>query len=136
MARRRTCWAWPTGWPPLTRPASRRTRRWHANESSKSGSTKPRTGKKVWQLSRSGARPASPAADGKAGRPPMPVLERPAGNIRYQVTGNAGPALLLSHGFGATSAMFAGNVPALADTHRVVTWDLRGHGGSEYPADP
>jgi pimeloyl-ACP methyl ester carboxylesterase len=66
----------------------------------------------------------------------MPVLERPAGNIRYQVTGSAGPALLLSHGFGATSAMFAGNVPALADTHRVVTWDLRGHGGSEYPADP
>jgi len=66
----------------------------------------------------------------------MPVLERTAGNIRYQVTGNAGPALLLSHGFGATSAMFAGNVPALADTHRVVTWDLRGHGGSEYPADP
>ena len=65
----------------------------------------------------------------------MPVLERPAGNIRYQVTGSAGPALLLSHGFGATSAMFAGNVAALAATHRVVTWDLRGHGGSDYPAD-
>ncbi len=66
----------------------------------------------------------------------MPVLERPAGNIRYQVTGSGGPALLLSHGFGATSAMFAGNVAALAATHRVVTWDLRGHGGSDYPADP
>jgi pimeloyl-ACP methyl ester carboxylesterase len=66
----------------------------------------------------------------------MPVLERPAGNIRYQVTGSGGPALLLSHGFGATSAMFAGNVAALATTHRVVTWDLRGHGGSDYPADP
>lgn len=66
----------------------------------------------------------------------MPVLERPAGNIRYQVTGSDGPALLLSHGFGATSAMFAGNVTALAATHRVVTWDLRGHGGSDSPADP
>ena len=66
----------------------------------------------------------------------MPILQRPAGNIRYQVTGNAGPALLLSHGYGATSAMFAGNVAALAATHRVVTWDLRGHGGSDYPADP
>ncbi|HEY7325921.1 MAG TPA: alpha/beta fold hydrolase [Streptosporangiaceae bacterium] len=66
----------------------------------------------------------------------MPVLERPAGNIRYQVTGSAGPALLLSHGFGATSAMFAANVAALSATHRVVTWDLRGHGGSDYPADP
>jgi pimeloyl-ACP methyl ester carboxylesterase len=66
----------------------------------------------------------------------MPVLERPAGDIRYQVTGNAVPALLLSHGFGATSAMFADNVTALSATHRVVTWDLRGHGGSDYPADP
>ena len=66
----------------------------------------------------------------------MPVLERPAGNIRYQVTGAAGPALLLTHGYGASSAMFAGNVAALAATHQVVTWDLRGHGGSDYPADP
>jgi pimeloyl-ACP methyl ester carboxylesterase len=66
----------------------------------------------------------------------MPVLERPAGNIHYQVTGSGGPGLLLSHGFGATSAMFAGNVAALAATHRVLTWDLRGHGGSDYPADP
>ena len=66
----------------------------------------------------------------------MPMLERPAGNIRYQVTGSAGPALLLTHGYGATSAMFAGNVTALTATHRVVTWDLRGHGGSDYPADP
>ena len=65
----------------------------------------------------------------------MPVLERPAGNISYQVTGNAGPALLLSHGYAATSAMFAGNVAALAATHRVVTWDLRGHGSSDYPHD-
>lgn len=66
----------------------------------------------------------------------MPVLERPAGNIRYDVTGSADPVLLLTHGYGATSAMFAGNLAALAETHRVVTWDLRGHGGSDYPADP
>lgn len=66
----------------------------------------------------------------------MPTLERPAGNISYQVTGSGGPALLLSHGYGATSAMFAGNLTALTATHRVVTWDLRGHGGSDYPADP
>lgn len=66
----------------------------------------------------------------------MPVLARPAGDVRYQVTGSSGPALLLTHGYGATSAMFAQNVDALAATHRVVTWDLRGHGGSDYPADP
>src|SRR5215469_15438466 len=66
----------------------------------------------------------------------MPVLERPAGNISYHDTGSDGPVLLLSHGYGATSAMFAGNVAALAAGHRrVVTWDIRGHGGSDYPSD-
>ncbi|MGH3303669.1 MAG: alpha/beta fold hydrolase [Streptosporangiaceae bacterium] len=66
----------------------------------------------------------------------MPVLARPAGDVHYQVTGETGPALLLTHGYGATSAMFAPNVAALAASHRVVTWDLRGHGRSGYPADP
>jgi pimeloyl-ACP methyl ester carboxylesterase len=66
----------------------------------------------------------------------MPVLARPAGEIHYQVTGETGPALLLTHGYGATSAMFAPNVAALAVGHRVVTWDLRGHGRSAYPTDP
>jgi pimeloyl-ACP methyl ester carboxylesterase len=66
----------------------------------------------------------------------MPMLQRPAGKVRYEVTGSAGPALLLTHGYGATSAMFGGNVTALAATHRVVTWDLRGHGASDSPADP
>lgn len=66
----------------------------------------------------------------------MPVLARPAGDIYYEVTGNSGPPLLLTHGYGATSAMFARNLAALAARHRVVTWDLRGHGRSEYPADP
>ncbi|HXW86815.1 MAG TPA: alpha/beta hydrolase [Streptosporangiaceae bacterium] len=65
----------------------------------------------------------------------MPVLARPAGDIYYQVTGSSGPPLLLTHGYGATSAMFAGNLAALAVGHRVITWDLRGHGRSEYPAD-
>jgi pimeloyl-ACP methyl ester carboxylesterase len=66
----------------------------------------------------------------------MPVLDRPAGYIHYEVTGTAGPLLLLSHGYGATSGMFRQNLAALAASHRVATWDLRGHGGSDYPADP
>ena len=43
---------------------------------------------------------------------------------------------LLSHGYGATSAMFDQNLAALWSGHRVITWDLRGHGGSDSPADP
>jgi pimeloyl-ACP methyl ester carboxylesterase len=66
----------------------------------------------------------------------MPVLERPGGGIHYQVSGSGSPALLLSHGFAATSAMFAANAPGLAVGRRVITWDLRGHGGSDSPADP
>jgi len=66
----------------------------------------------------------------------MPVLNRPGGNISYQVSGNGRPAVLLSHGFAATSAMFAANVAAISASHEVITWDLRGHGGSDYPADP
>jgi pimeloyl-ACP methyl ester carboxylesterase len=65
----------------------------------------------------------------------MPVLDRPAGGIRYHISGAGSPAVLLSHGFAATSAMFAANTPAIATRHQVITWDLRGHGGSESPAD-
>ncbi len=66
----------------------------------------------------------------------MPVLPRPGGSIHYQAAGSGQPALLLTHGFAATSAMFASNVPALAPRNLVLTWDLRGHGSSEYPASP
>jgi pimeloyl-ACP methyl ester carboxylesterase len=65
----------------------------------------------------------------------MPVLDRPAGGIRYHVSGAGRPAVLLSHGFAATSAMFSANTPVIAARHQVITWDLRGHGGSESPAD-
>lgn len=66
----------------------------------------------------------------------MPVLARPAGNLSYNVTGGGSPPLLLTHGYGATSAMFAPNTAALATGNKVVTWDLPGHGASGSPADP
>jgi pimeloyl-ACP methyl ester carboxylesterase len=66
----------------------------------------------------------------------MPVLARPGGSIRYQSSGSGSPALLLTHGYAATAAMFALNLPALSMRNQVLTWDLRGHGGSGYPADP
>ena len=55
--------------------------------------------------------------------------------LHCEITGS-GPALLLTHGFTGSSADFAKNVDALARTHTVITWDLRGHGRSEAPADP
>ena len=64
----------------------------------------------------------------------MAYLDRDGVRIHYECTG-AGPAVLLTHGFGASSRMFGANVDALAKDHMVVTWDLRGHGGSDYPDD-
>jgi pimeloyl-ACP methyl ester carboxylesterase len=65
----------------------------------------------------------------------LSALERDGVRIHYEIRGE-GPALLLTHGFSASSAMYAQNVDALAKSHRVITWDLRGHGASDSPADP
>jgi len=66
----------------------------------------------------------------------MPVLARPGGTISYEVTGSGRPPLLLTHGYGAAGAMFAQNLATASARNQVVTWDIRGHGGSESPADP
>jgi pimeloyl-ACP methyl ester carboxylesterase len=68
----------------------------------------------------------------------MPYLDRTGTGIYYAVTpspGNRTP-LLLSHGYGASSAMWEPNVAALAADRPVITWDMRGHGRSDSPDDP
>jgi pimeloyl-ACP methyl ester carboxylesterase len=64
----------------------------------------------------------------------MPKLNRDGVEIYYQVHGEGTP-ILLSHGYSATSQMWAGQVEALAKDHKLITWDMRGHGQSEYPVD-
>ncbi len=56
-------------------------------------------------------------------------------HIHHEVTGS-GPVVLLTHGFAATSHMFAGTVADLSTDHTVVVWDMRGHGRSDSPGDP
>ncbi|MEX1009050.1 MAG: alpha/beta hydrolase [Acidimicrobiia bacterium] len=46
------------------------------------------------------------------------------------------PALILVHGFGGAKEDFADHVDALARDHRVVRFDLRGHGESGAPDAP
>ncbi|TXL74092.1 alpha/beta fold hydrolase [Vineibacter terrae] len=65
----------------------------------------------------------------------MPKLDRDGVQIHYEVHG-AGPAVLLSHGYSATCRMWDGQIAALKDRWRVIVWDMRGHGESDYPADP
>ena len=64
----------------------------------------------------------------------MPRLDRDGVQIHYDEVGS-GPPILLSHGYSATSRMWADQVTALWERYRVITWDMRGHGQSEYPSD-
>lgn len=64
----------------------------------------------------------------------MPTLRRNGVNIYYEMHG-AGPTLLLTHGYSATSKMWAGQIGPLSKKYRVVVWDMRGHGQTDYPED-
>ncbi|AND86566.1 MULTISPECIES: alpha/beta fold hydrolase [Bradyrhizobium] len=65
----------------------------------------------------------------------MPKIDRDGVGIYYEVHGD-GPPLLLTHGYSSTSAMWREQVDALAKDHKLVLWDMRGHGQSDYPDDP
>ncbi len=65
----------------------------------------------------------------------MAYLDRDGVRIYYEVHGS-GPAILLSHGYSATSAMWTGQVGPLSATHKLIIWDMRGHGNSDSPANP
>ncbi len=59
-----------------------------------------------------------------------------AGRLRVETEGSGpGTPLLLVHGGGADRTHWHGLVPLLAMDRRVVTFDQRGHGESESPAD-
>jgi pimeloyl-ACP methyl ester carboxylesterase len=64
----------------------------------------------------------------------MPEIDRNGVKIHYEVHGS-GPALLLTHGYSSTSAMWQGQIEALSRQHQLVLWDMRGHGQSDYPDD-
>src|ERR1700712_4273307 len=64
----------------------------------------------------------------------MPKINRDGVNIYYEVHGS-GPPLLLTHGYSSTSAMWQGQIAALSNQHKLILWDMRGHGQSDYPDD-
>jgi pimeloyl-ACP methyl ester carboxylesterase len=65
----------------------------------------------------------------------MPKIDRDGVKIHYEVHGQQGPVLLLTHGYSATSEMWKGQIDAFSKHHRLVLWDMRGHGQSDYPPD-
>ncbi|MFI6831411.1 MULTISPECIES: alpha/beta fold hydrolase [unclassified Kribbella] len=57
--------------------------------------------------------------------------------LNYEVTGpDDAPVVLLGSSLGATQAMWAPQLEVLAQRFRVVTFDHRGHGGSDVPLGP
>lgn len=65
----------------------------------------------------------------------MPKLDRNGVTIHYEVHGD-GPALILTHGYSSTAQMWDGQIAALSQSHKLILWDMRGHGQSDYPDDP
>jgi 2-succinyl-6-hydroxy-2,4-cyclohexadiene-1-carboxylate synthase len=67
----------------------------------------------------------------------MPVVQHDRVKLVYELTGpEAGIPLVLIHGLGDRRELWSGIVPSLSTEQRVLTYDLRGHGESDVPADP
>ena len=65
----------------------------------------------------------------------MPFLDRNGVKIYYEDHGH-GPAILMSHGYSATCRMWDAQIAAFAPRHRIIVWDMRGHGETGDPEDP
>ena len=70
------------------------------------------------------------AANADAGR----VIDLPDGDLQVREDGSPeGSAIVLLHGFACSLGWWDDVAPALARNHRVIRFDLLGHGGSEKP---
>lgn len=66
----------------------------------------------------------------------MPFADINGQRIRFEDTGGDGPPVILSHGFLMDREMFAPQVQALSPDYRVITWDERGFGETEFDGEP
>src|SRR5262245_17100154 len=66
----------------------------------------------------------------------MPYAEVNGQRIYYQDTGGDGQVIVLAHGFLMDRSMFAPQIEAFGDQYRLVTWDQRGFGQTEFDSLP
>jgi pimeloyl-ACP methyl ester carboxylesterase len=65
----------------------------------------------------------------------MPSIQLSGTRLAFQATGSGEPVVLI-HGLGSSGRDWEAQVAALARAFRVITVDLRGHGGSDRPKGP
>jgi pimeloyl-ACP methyl ester carboxylesterase len=66
----------------------------------------------------------------------MPHADVNGQRIYFEDTGGDGAPVILSHGFLMDADMFVHQVAALRDHYRVITWDERGFGRTDYDGEP
>ncbi|MDQ3469437.1 MAG: alpha/beta hydrolase [Actinomycetota bacterium] len=66
----------------------------------------------------------------------MPTADVNGQRIAYLDSGGDGPPVVLGHGFLMDKSMFDAQVAALGDDYRIVTWDERGFGDTEFDDQP
>lgn len=59
------------------------------------------------------------------------IVNRAGCQLHYWTAGQSGPALVFTHGYTMDHRMFDLQVQAFISTHRVLVWDVRGHGLSK-----
>jgi pimeloyl-ACP methyl ester carboxylesterase len=70
----------------------------------------------------------------------MPLATTRQGNLHYEIVDQVASgreprdAVLFHHGIGASAGIWMGWFPALADAHRLVSFDMRGYGRSHIPS--
>src|SRR5687768_6899746 len=64
------------------------------------------------------------------------IIDLPGGDLQVREDGpRDGPTVVLLHGFACSIGWWRDVLPTLARDHRVIAFDLLGHGGSEKPKD-
>jgi len=66
----------------------------------------------------------------------MPYARVNGQKLHFEDSGGSGPAVLLAHGFLLDQSMFNQQVDALAPEFRVICWDARGFGRTEFDGRP
>jgi pimeloyl-ACP methyl ester carboxylesterase len=71
----------------------------------------------------------------------MPLATTRHGGLHYEIVDRVAPwrgrrdAILFHHGIGASAEIWTGWFPALIDSNRLVTFDMRGYGRSDIPSE-